>query len=99
MALDGDSESWWVSGGCLVRWWAGVCPGDKGMCSGGMHASVCLSTVFIQAQQALVDARRLLPAKTPPSPPGRSRHVQAEGLCITCSGGMFPALLSHGCHS
>lgn len=51
-----------------------------------MRASVCLSAMFIQAQQALVDTQRLLPAKTPPSLPGRS-HAQAKGLCCTCSGG------------
>lgn len=52
----------------------------------GMCASVCLSAVFTQAQQALVDTQRLLPAKTPPSLPGRSCHAQAEGLCSTCGG-------------
>lgn len=52
-----------------------------------MRASVCLSAMFIEAQQALVDTQRLFPAKTPPSLPGRSCHAQAKGLCSTCSGG------------
>lgn len=83
MALDGDSQSCWVSGGCPMQGWARVWPGDRGMCmcrGGCMHLSVCLSAVFIQAQQALVDSQRLLPAKTPPSLLRRGRgalqHLQ-----------------------
>lgn len=63
-----------------------------------MCASVCLSAVFIQAQQALVDTQRLLPAKTPPSLPGRGCHAQKEGLCSTCSGDICLSSLSHRCH-
>lgn len=45
----------------------------------GMRASVCLSAVLIQAQRALVDTQRLLPAKTPPSLPGEAATRRQRG--------------------